>query len=340
MLKSGKLSHLIKELRQSSGKDQVKVANKSETSGKKKPLAILMVQPWQRVAKQKITQTLSLGSVISFSPLREEDGMEGPMIIEAEIGRQFVHRMYVDRGSSSEILYEHCFNRFCLEVRSQMILATTPLVGFSVEIIWPLRKISLLVKTDNEEHSTSAWMNFMIVRLPSPYNGIIGRPRVRRIQAVPSTTHGMLEFPMVGGTVMLWSSGIILLECTMILGLGVHAFISSVSYFPMKFTEFASISFFYQGCNCGGGLKFTLSKAMISFGVFMRRVNLSCFRYGICWFRNPPFLKFCFCPASCCFHDGNNLFCSRLEAATSFLRNVVVTFIISSTNFGIYNAVV
>ncbi|GJX80749.1 reverse transcriptase domain-containing protein [Tanacetum coccineum] len=45
MLKAGKLSHLIKELKQSNGKDQTKAAKKGETSGKDKPLAILMVQP-------------------------------------------------------------------------------------------------------------------------------------------------------------------------------------------------------------------------------------------------------------------------------------------------------
>ncbi|GJS41644.1 reverse transcriptase domain-containing protein [Tanacetum coccineum] len=67
-----------------------------------------------------------------------------------------------------------------------MVPATTPLIGFSGEIIWPLQ-ISLLVKIGDEEHSTSAWMNFVIVRSSSPYNGIIGRPRVRKIQAVPST---------------------------------------------------------------------------------------------------------------------------------------------------------
>nr|GEU82578.1 hypothetical protein [Tanacetum cinerariifolium] len=39
--------------------------------------------------------------------------------------------------------------------------------------------------------------------------------------------------------------------------------------------------------------------------------------------------------ASCCFHDKNDFFHSRLEAATSLLRNVVVTLIISSTDFGI-----
>ncbi|GJZ34460.1 reverse transcriptase domain-containing protein [Tanacetum coccineum] len=189
MLKVGKLSHLIKELKQSNRKDQAKAAKKGETSKKNKPLAILMVQPWQRVAKQRIAQTFSPESVISFMPLGEEDGMEGPMIIEAEMGGHFVHRMYVDGCSSSEILYEHYFNKFRLEVRSQMVPATTPLAGFSGEIIWPLGQISLLVKIDDEEHSTSAWMNFMVVRSPSPYNGIIGRPGI-----IP------LEYTMVSGS--------------------------------------------------------------------------------------------------------------------------------------------
>ncbi|GKC08674.1 reverse transcriptase domain-containing protein [Tanacetum coccineum] len=84
-----------------------------------------------------------------------------------------------------------------------MIPVTTPLVGFSGEIIWPLGQISLLVKIGDEEYSTFAWMNFMIVRSPSPYNRIIGRPGVRIIQAVLSTTHGMLKFPVTGGTVAI-----------------------------------------------------------------------------------------------------------------------------------------
>ncbi|GKB82097.1 hypothetical protein Tco_0948992 [Tanacetum coccineum] len=156
--------------------------------------------------------------MISFPPLGEEDRTEGPMIIEAEMGGHFIHHMYVDGVSSSEILYEHCFNRFHLKVRSQMVPVTTSLVGFSGEIIWPLGQISLLAKICDEEHSTSAWINFMVVRSPSPYNGIIGRPGVRRIQAVPSTTHEMLKFPMIGETVTLRSSRIIPLECTMVSG--------------------------------------------------------------------------------------------------------------------------
>ncbi|GJX27771.1 reverse transcriptase domain-containing protein [Tanacetum coccineum] len=86
-------------------------------------------------------QTISLPT-----SLGDEDGTEGPMIIEAEIGGHFVHRMYVDGGASSEILYEHCFVRLRPEIRSQMVPPTTYLTGFSGETIWPLGQISLLVK--------------------------------------------------------------------------------------------------------------------------------------------------------------------------------------------------
>nr|GEW36409.1 hypothetical protein [Tanacetum cinerariifolium] len=126
---------------------------------------------------------------------RDEDGMEGLMIIEAEMEGYFVHRMYEDGGPSLKILYEHCFNRFHSEVIFQMVPAATPLVEFSGEIIWPL------------------WS-------PSSYNRIIGRPGVKRIHAVPSTAHGMLKFPVTGGTVTLRSSRIIPLECTMVSGPG------------------------------------------------------------------------------------------------------------------------
>ncbi|GJS47076.1 reverse transcriptase domain-containing protein [Tanacetum coccineum] len=69
-----------------------------------------------------------------------------------------------------------------------------------------------------KEHSTSAWMNFMVVRSPSQHNGIIGRPGIRKIRAIPSTAHGMLKFPVEGGTVTLRSSRIIPMECAMISG--------------------------------------------------------------------------------------------------------------------------
>ncbi|GKA12510.1 reverse transcriptase domain-containing protein [Tanacetum coccineum] len=159
-------------------KEQPKVTKKGETAGKDKAIVILMVQPWERVARQRITQSFSPNSEIFFPPLGEDEGTEGPMIIEAEIGGHCVHRMY-----------EHCFSRLCLKIKKQLIPATTPLIGFSGEIIWPIGQIQLLVTIGDEEHSASALMNFVVVRSPSPYNRIIGKPGVRKLQAVPSTIY-------------------------------------------------------------------------------------------------------------------------------------------------------
>ncbi|GJT58880.1 hypothetical protein Tco_1002413 [Tanacetum coccineum] len=156
MLKAGKLSHLIKELKQNNGKEEPKVTKIGETSGKDKALAILMVQPWERVARQMITQSFSPNPEIFFPPLREDEGTEGPMIIEAEIGGHCVHRMYVNGGSASEILSS------------------------------------------------------------SSYNGIIGRPRVRKLQAIPSTAHGMLKILVEGGVITLKSSKLVQLECVVV----------------------------------------------------------------------------------------------------------------------------
>ncbi|GKC54893.1 hypothetical protein Tco_1077638 [Tanacetum coccineum] len=149
LLKNRKLSHVIKELKQNSGKDQPKTNKKGETSNKDKAFTILM------------------------TPSRNKES----------------------NGSSHH-----------------------PLIGFSGEIIWPLGQISLLVKIGDEEHSTSTCMNFVIVRSSSIYNGIIGRPRVRKIQAVPSTAHEMLKFRVAGGILTLKSSMIIPIECAAVSG--------------------------------------------------------------------------------------------------------------------------
>ncbi|GKE65950.1 hypothetical protein Tco_1520111 [Tanacetum coccineum] len=151
-----------------------------------------------------------------FPPLSANKGTKGPLVIEAEIGGYAIHRMYVNGGSSMEVLYEHCFNRIRPEIKSQMVPTTTSLTGFSRETIWPLGQLRLLVTIGDAEHFTKAWMNFMIVRSPSSYNGIIGRPEIREIQAVPSTAYGMLKFPVNGGVVTIRSTILTPNECATI----------------------------------------------------------------------------------------------------------------------------
>nr|GEZ18113.1 hypothetical protein [Tanacetum cinerariifolium] len=170
----------------------------------------------ERVARQSITQIFSPNPEILFPPLGEDEGTKGPMIIKAEIGGHCIHRMYVDGGSASEILYEHCFNRLCPDIKNQLVPANTPLIRFNGEIIWLVGHIQLLVKIRDEERSTSASMNFVVVRSPSLYNGIIKRPGVRKLQAVRSTAHGMLKLLVKGGVTTLKSSRMVPLEYAMV----------------------------------------------------------------------------------------------------------------------------
>ncbi|GJQ89428.1 reverse transcriptase domain-containing protein [Tanacetum coccineum] len=173
LVRAGKLSQFVKGIRQE--KDQQKLG-KRDFPAKDKAAAIYMIQSWQRVTRQKVTQSFDRIKEIVFPPLTANEGVEGPLVIEAEIGGH------------------------------TMAPATTSLTDFSGETIWPIGQIRLLVTIGDAEHSTEAWMNFMIVRSPSPYNGIIGRPGIKEIQVVPSTTHGMIKFPVKGGIVTIRST--------------------------------------------------------------------------------------------------------------------------------------
>nr|GFA41239.1 reverse transcriptase domain-containing protein [Tanacetum cinerariifolium] len=210
LVRAGKLSHLIKEIKQE--RDQSK-AGKKETAVKDNPTAIYMVQSWQRTVKQKVTQSFRRVGEIAFPQLAASNGTNGPLVIEAEMGGHMIHRMYMDADFSMEILYEHCFNRLRPEIKSQMVSATTSLIGFSGETIWPQGQLRLLVIIGDATHSTKALMNFMIVKSLSPYNGIIGRPGLKAIQAVPSTVHRMLKFPVERGVVTICNTILIPTEC-------------------------------------------------------------------------------------------------------------------------------
>ncbi|GJS27003.1 reverse transcriptase domain-containing protein [Tanacetum coccineum] len=101
LVKAGKLPHFIKEIRQDRDKQK---NGKKEAPAKEKATAIYMIQPWHRVTRQKVTLSFAQVNEITFPPLSANKGTEGPLVIEAEIRGHAIHRMYVDGGSSMEVL--------------------------------------------------------------------------------------------------------------------------------------------------------------------------------------------------------------------------------------------
>ncbi|GJZ17534.1 reverse transcriptase domain-containing protein, partial [Tanacetum coccineum] len=132
-----------------------------------------------------------------------DDASDEPLIIEAEVEGYLVRRVYVDEGSSVEVMFEHCFENLPEKVRAGLRETRTDLVGFAGEVAKPLGKIDLEVCFGNEGLSRRTSMKFIIIRAPSPYNIILGRPGLKILHAIPSTIHSMIKFPTPKGIATL-----------------------------------------------------------------------------------------------------------------------------------------
>ncbi|GJT18175.1 reverse transcriptase domain-containing protein [Tanacetum coccineum] len=80
---------------------------------------------------------------IAFPAILQSSLTDALIILKGAIKGYHVRRIYVDGGSSSEIMYEHCFKSFGIDVKSKLKKANDPLVGFSAEIFHALGLIDL-----------------------------------------------------------------------------------------------------------------------------------------------------------------------------------------------------
>nr|GEX13022.1 reverse transcriptase domain-containing protein [Tanacetum cinerariifolium] len=163
LVRAGKLSHFINEIRRD--RDQQKT-RKNNAPVKDKAATIYMIQPWQRVTRQKVIQSFAHVKEITFPSYATKKGTGG---------------------------------------RENQWTCHTPHI-----------RGRRLLDGGDAEHFTREWVNFMIVRSPSPYNNIIGRHGIREIQAVLSMAHGMLKFLVKGEIVTIRSTILTPTECTII----------------------------------------------------------------------------------------------------------------------------
>ncbi|GJT70687.1 reverse transcriptase domain-containing protein [Tanacetum coccineum] len=188
-LKSGKLNHLIKDVRQR-GRRNVK----GRDAGKDK--VINMIRSWPNDRKRKSVKRDEswMKAPIVFPPLSMEDASDDPLIIEAVMEGYLVRRVYVDQGASVEVMFEHCFKNLSPPIRSRLRDTQIDLVGFARGVVKPLGKIELEVVFGDGGLFRTVMINFTIVRAPSPYNVIVERTGLRSLRAVSSTVHSMVKF--------------------------------------------------------------------------------------------------------------------------------------------------
>ncbi|GJX54052.1 hypothetical protein Tco_0282421 [Tanacetum coccineum] len=171
-LESGKLNHLMKDLRQRVGRGQ----GRNPPPPPKVINMVGILSSKEKKRKDREATEAWMNTPITFPGVISDDASDEPLIIEAEVE-------VVPWAGLRE--------------------TRTDLVGFAGEVAKPLGKIDLEVCFGNEGLSRRMSMKFLVIRAPSPYNIILGRPGLKALHAIPSTIHSMIRFPTPKGIATL-----------------------------------------------------------------------------------------------------------------------------------------
>ncbi|GKC59323.1 reverse transcriptase domain-containing protein [Tanacetum coccineum] len=207
-LESGKLNHLVKDVRQRGKGNQ-------RNNGPQKAKVINTIQSHPLGRKQKTTMRDEgwMNVPITFPSVPARDLSEEPLVVEAEVEGYLVRRIHIDEGASIEIMFEHCFNMLHPAIQARLVETQTTVSGFSGEQVKPLGKIELDVCFGGNGRCRRAIMKFTVIPAPSPYNIILGRPGLRQLRAIPSTIHGIMKFPTPWGVATIVSQATMVLQC-------------------------------------------------------------------------------------------------------------------------------
>ncbi|PWA66512.1 reverse transcriptase domain-containing protein [Artemisia annua] len=210
-LESGRLDHLLKDWKQ---RDTAGDRGTSKNNDKRNDKVINMIRSHKGMKRRNGDREEGwMKAPITFPPITTEDLSDVPLIVEGDIASYLVRRIYVDEGSSVDVMYEHCFNNLSADIKERLRETSTSLVGFSGETNKPLGKIELEVRFGDNGMYRRTIMTFCVVRSPSPYNVILGRIGLKEMRAIPSKIHSMTKFPTPKGITTLIARPSMVSEC-------------------------------------------------------------------------------------------------------------------------------
>ncbi|XP_074574021.1 uncharacterized protein LOC141830496 [Curcuma longa] len=138
------------------------------------------------------------GPILGFGP-HDLEGVETPhddaLVVHATIANYNIARVFVDTGSSVNIIFLKAFAQMQID-KADLAPMTTSLFGFTGNEVRPLGQITLAISLGEEPLKRTRRVPFIIVDAPSAYNVILGRPTLSAFSAVVSTYHQKMKFPV------------------------------------------------------------------------------------------------------------------------------------------------
>ncbi|KAK2997261.1 hypothetical protein RJ639_025909 [Escallonia herrerae] len=126
------------------------------------------------------------------------DGISLPhddaLVITLRVDAFNIKRFLVDTGSSADIIFEDAFNQMGIS-DDRVKPISSPLYGFTGTSA-PVRGIaSLTIVVGEPPRQAVHTLDFLIAKIKSSYNGILGRTCLNKLHAVASTYHLVMKFP-------------------------------------------------------------------------------------------------------------------------------------------------
>ncbi|XP_075515568.1 uncharacterized protein LOC142550215 [Primulina tabacum] len=137
-------------------------------------------------------------AVISFGP-EDLRGVNLPhndaLVIQARVENYDILRIFVDSGSSVNVIFKDAFVQMDLQ-GFHLEAVETALFGFAGHVVYPEGKIVLPLTLGSQDLKKTVMTFFTVVDSPSSYNIIMGRPAMNELKAVASTYHQKIKFPV------------------------------------------------------------------------------------------------------------------------------------------------
>ena len=103
------------------------------------------------------------------------------------IAKYDVKKNLIDNESSVDVLFYDVFSKINLVVQLKQI--DTPFVGFSRNSVAVEGEITLPITVKHEPRQSMMQLTFLMVKVSSAYNAILGRSNLNVLKAIVSTYH-------------------------------------------------------------------------------------------------------------------------------------------------------
>ena len=154
------------------------------------------------VEAQEADEALDVDLVFTKADLQDVVPHENdPVVISVVTTGRKVHRVLVDQGSSTDVMFWTTFNK--LQVSPYQLRPYTGyLYGFVGDQLEVRGHLELRTTLTDGVASRTKNIRYLVVNSPSAYNVLLGRPMLNRLRAVASTRHMKMKLLDLGGKVI------------------------------------------------------------------------------------------------------------------------------------------